>query len=59
MEINHEASPFAVNKYLKLVVFNYLSASCLLHKISLLNKSIRSQLPTSGLIDKTKILQTI
>jgi len=41
---------------LQLVTFSYLSGSDLYHKIALLNRSTRSQLPQSGLVDQLRIL---
>jgi len=41
---------------LQFVTFSYLSGSDLYHKIALLNRSTRSQIPQSGLVDQLRIL---
>lgn len=40
-----------------LMVFSYFNGSDIFHVFSLLNKSIRDELPTSGLLDQEKILR--
>ena len=48
--------PFSKHSLTKYIVFSYFPTVDLFHKISLLSKGIRNKLPSSGLLNQTKIL---
>lgn len=46
-----------LNRFLKLMVFQFFDGSELFHKAALLNKQIRSELPNAGILDQEKVLE--
>ncbi len=47
---------FPKNKFLQLTIFSYLPGCDLYHKIALLDKATRKQLPKTGLFDQVIII---
>ena len=49
--------PFKRHPFLKYSVFSFLDSADLFNKIALLSTAVRTQLPTSGLVNQQKILK--
>jgi hypothetical protein len=54
--VNSNSEVLKQHKYMRLKVFSYFSGAELYHKVALLNKKTREDLPTDGLLDQKKVL---